>query len=386
MSISEDSLDGDWLNTRVQSPQQRTPNNDDSRSSLLGHNQTNSLRLDTEVDKPRKTLFYESSSPQLPIAKENIIPSPVRNKRFFEESDTSGVFALPKRRINGLTRRRIAKKRSNLINEWDLKSLIKSEFNEKFANDKLIENFNWRRLPNSLELNIAQLLEGNLQSSIDEVFDRYNNELTNVLQDNDSLDDISQIYQLKLRLMNEIMKKIKTNLKLAKFPDKFKEKDIDIEYIVAKRSFIQDRYVQELKNIENLNLEINKETKKLNEIKRFMSDMKQNNNKILKKKLINKDLHPVLNHSIQNAYGLIQQSNSHSVTSKTSLNRDKADYNLIVPTNFEIPYNEADSQLIGSPLPSLSKSKQISLELQDTVTNILNSTHKADLKTIFNDK
>lgn len=391
-NVSNDSLDReDWLD--------RTNDNDLQKVNNLSPTGSNNV----------KSLFlHDPSSPSLssPILEansqsQNIIPPPTKKHRFYE--DSSSVFVSPKiqrqpvrmtrvgsKTHNILSPERNRKRRSHIsrqdkkIGPWDFNKYIKREFN----NNKAFHDIQWKKVNNTIGTSIMQLIEGDMNIAIDETFQKYDNDLQYIT--NDKFGEIDRIYNLKQKLMNQILDKIYDKLRDSSLPIELKDTDLDVEYIVGKRSHIQERYTEEMRNVESLEIALQNEKEKLLEVKSFLKNLKQNKDKSLNEKLLQNDLHPALMQAIQNAYGLIKSTSSDSNKNNnkiTNLKRDIAEFNLVPSKSAENehelkPYDEKQAEVA---LPALKEYNTANLKLTENVSNTLSQSRLKDTVTFFND-
>ncbi|GAV52471.1 hypothetical protein ZYGR_0AG04620 [Zygosaccharomyces rouxii] len=186
------------------------------------------------------------------------------------------------------------------VRYWDFGPLIRQGFRDKLPSNYEIKR--WKRPSKHMVRSVVQLLEANFETAIEQVFDRYNDELGSAVNDS------TAAHRQKHILMNDLVLKIRHQLKKSKFPSRISDRDIDIEYIVAKRKYIQSRYAQELANAEKLEDELIREEQKLREAKELCQDLQTSNKRKLQERLLKNDLHPSLTKAMENAYGLIPDS------------------------------------------------------------------------------
>lgn len=367
-----------------------------------------------EQEKRPKALFYNdsissnSSAVSIPNMNkrstvkqsQNIIPRANPQFKKFYEDDSS--FIVPKRqsitnrnilqrtknkkRNNSLSKSK-RKKKQDKIGPWDFNKFIKKSYNEKgpIRNEDVV----WKAMNKSLGHSFMQLVEENTNSAIDDIFSDYNHDLQRITRD--KFGEIDKIYNLKQRLLNEILDKMNDKFKDSQFPSKFKSNDLDVETIVSKREYIQQLYKDELESVETIEIALKKEKEKLEESKKILQGIKSNKNKNLNGKLLKDDIHPTLIPAIQNTYGMIG-SNSGTTTGTTtnkptSWKRDVAEMNLQLPismNNHGKKLTTEEQNFAKLSIPSLKEYSDVNNELQDTVSNILHNGNLADTAAFFN--
>lgn len=375
-----------------------------------------------EQEKGKQSLFYNdsisstSSAPSIPdinkqpviastIQSQNIIPRANPQFKKFYESDSSFIVPKPqslshqniiqrtknKKRNNLLSRskRKQSKKNptNNKIGPWEFNKFIKKVYNEKgpIRNESVL----WKTISKPLGDSLMQLVEENTNSAIDDIFIDYNHDLQRITRN--KFGEIDKIYNLKQRLLNEILDKMNKKLRDSQFPSKFKSSDLDVETIVSKREYIQQLYKDEMRNVESIEITLQKEKEKLEESKKILQSIKLNKNKNLNEKLLKDDIHPALIPAIQNAYGMIGPSSGNVTNSSgnipTAWKKDMAEMNLQLPTSMnnhskKLTTDEENAAKLS--MPSLKEYADINHELQDTVSNILHNGNLADTEAFFN--
>ncbi|SMN21166.1 similar to Saccharomyces cerevisiae YGR179C OKP1 Outer kinetochore protein, required for accurate mitotic chromosome segregation [Maudiozyma saulgeensis] len=386
-----------------------------SNDSLNRENWSNPKTTTGVRNRDTRSLFFnDSSSPisgihsrKSSIASttkgQNIIPTTISNnrpsKRFYED-ESSGIFVAPKLKGNNRTikrnnhnrkRDKNASKRKRgqhrklndeKIGPWEFNKFIKKEFNK----EPLTEEIQWKTINRPLADCIMQLVEGNANSALDDVFVQYNNELQHIT--NNNYGEIDKIYNKKQQLFNEILDKMHNKLRDSQFPSKLKDIDLDVEAIVSKREYIQQLYEDEMKNIENIEIALQQEKEKLSESKRILQGIKQNKEKNLNEKLLKDDLHPILIPAIQNAYGMIESSTGDNVRGgdkPTSWKKDIADMNLEIPIQIKTERADyADEWDAVEAMPVLNDVKLTKNEFYTDINSFLKYGNLRETLEFFN--
>lgn len=302
------------------------------------------LRLDTPetVAVPKKQLFYqgeEDSIHNLPT-----VVSPIRKRVRFNRQQNSEFDS----------------EGDSPLHPWEFKRVIRREFKHKLPNNYQIKR--WKRPSKVMVDSVVQLLETNAESALQQVLEKYSAQLQNI----DPHRPVDKVFRQKQSIMNDIISKIKTQLKKSRFPARISDRDLEIEYIVSKRKFIQKRYAGELSNAERLEGELLREQKLLDEVRQSCETVKENNRTRLTEGLIGNNLHPTLNKAMENAYGLI--TNSSKDRSMSQFERDIADFNLKTPTENIQSGTLPDDHKTINLLPALQECRRISRELQQNIT------------------
>lgn len=329
--------------------------------SSIGIHDSDALRLDVQGQSKQKQLFYQDDE-ESEMGIENHEPLPMvqpavrkqvrfnnqRNPQPNSDEDTSPM------------------------HPWEFRRVIRQGFRDKLPRNYEIKR--WKRPSKVMVNSVVQLLETNVDSSLRQVLKKYKPELQAI----EHTGNVDKVFRQKQSIMNDIVSKIKGQLKKSKFPSRISDRELEIEYIVSKRKFIQDRYAEELANAERLERELLREQALLDELKAQCETVKQNNKIRLTKGLMENNLHPSLNKAVENAYGLIAGASSTSnVTGNAQYKKDITELNLKVPEDQAIisPNQEENADL----LPELLKSDRASAELRKNISNFAHP----ELQTIF---
>ncbi|CCK71678.1 Okp1p KNAG_0H02630 [Huiozyma naganishii CBS 8797] len=317
-----------------------------------------------------RTLFVKSSSPA-------VTP---RDRPFDDFALPINPSRVTKKRGSKAPRRTTQTQRTD---PWDFKSVVRDMFNDEILRDQHIDikSLHWRRTPDKLRQCILRIVEGNIEHSLEETFAECDSELNEVL--NYDRTELDKVHKVKRKLMGKIVEKMSNKLEECRFPAEVNGEDLDIEYVFAKRKYIQEKHQQELQDVERLELEIIKERNKLRETKDLLAKLKTSDTKILKDNLLKGNLHPLLNTALQNTYGLMTDPEKDETDrSRVSpLSKDIAKFNLVIPTRVKttLPQDPEHSRLAQSKLPALAAYEGLSAKLNDTLATYL---EKAESQTI----
>lgn len=237
----------------------------------------------------------------------------------------------------------------------------------------------WKKPSKVMLESIFRLLETNTASALDSVFEKYREELTQMTHGDNN--ELKRIYQKKERLLETIVTKINKKLRQAKFPSRVSERDLDIEYIYSKRQFIQNRYSQELQNCERLETNLAREKKLLEETKKLCKNLKTSNKRRLTEKLIQRDLHPVLNKAIEYTYGLDSTKGSAQADGQVTFKNDANELNLMWNDPIKSTTDVGlDNKEVFSLLPSLQEYTNTSRDLKETIDRLVSNSHEQEIK------
>lgn len=341
-------------------------------NSSISIQDSEALRLDTPDAVPvnksqEKQLFYREDN-ESEFHSETSVNPPVPfldrkrvrfNKRVTDEADSD---------------------KESALRPWEFKRAIRRGFREKLPNNYQIKR--WKRPSRIMVGSVVQLLETNAESAMERVFKKYSSELRSTEQYDDN--EISKIFRQKQSIMNDIVSKIKTQLKKSRFPSRISDRDLEIEYIVSKRRFIQKRYAEELINAERLEKELLKEQSLLEEVKVACANVKENNRNRLTERLIDNNLHPSLNNAMENAYGLITDSSRSQPDGQLIYRRDVAELNLKIPG--ELISQSVDYEKLSNLLPALENCNRVSQGLHKNMSAFEQRDLKLILQKLFSKK
>lgn len=320
---------------------------------------SDALRLDTPepTSVPQKQLFYQDDEDSRMVENVPLVQSPVRKRVRFNKKQKADLES------DG----------ESPLHPWEFKRVIRRSFRDKLPNNYEIKR--WKRPSSTMVQAVAQLLETNVESALQQVLDRYKGELQKI----DGQRPIGKVFRQKQSIMNDIVSKIKSQLKKSRFPSRISDRDLEIEYIVSKRKFIQKRYAEELSNAERLEGELLREQRLLDEVRESCRTVQEDNRTRLTEGLIGgNNLHPSLNKAMENAYGLITDSSS--TQTSTKFERDIADLNLKTADSESIqPSALLPNDKALDLLPALKEYQEAARELQQNITRF-ESPHLAVLK------
>lgn len=365
-SIGDDSIEKNEKFRRGSTTSTSHSDSDDNSSAIIAQEDAEALRLDTPDDaipiqETRRELFY--------LEDEDDALDPAKN---------IGLTERPKKKVrfNRATQSENLSDQETALYPWELKKVIRKEFREKLPNNYEIKR--WKK-PSKVMINsVIQLLETNVQNSIEQVFEKYRNELQNVTHENNQ--EIDRFHRQKQSIMNDIIAKIKLQLKKSRFPSRISEQDLDIEYIVSKRRFIQKRYAEELANAERVEYELFKEQQLLAEARGTCDQVKEDNRTKITETLIKNNLHPSLSKAVENAYGLIKDFEAEETSGKQVYLRDISELNVQLPQD-KAPPNELYEK-ISNLLPALKDLDKAAKELHSS-TDKFNGGKQQIIKDLF---
>lgn len=271
------------------------------------------------------------------------------------------------------------------IQPWEFRKVIRREYKEKLPNNYEIRN--WRKPSKTMTSSVLQLLDNNVETALETVFVKYRPELERVT--NNDLRQTGKILKQKQGIMEDIVTKIKQRLRRSKFPSRLADNDLDIEYIFAKRKYIQKRYEQELKNAERMEIELIREQEQLENDKRLCSSLKKSNTKKLTEKLVQNDLHPSLNRAMANAYGLTDShGQDSSLTDNQIYKKDTKELNLDTDVFNESELrniNDTAVEQLPGYIPSLKRYNNASNELSKHINFFLQENNYEDIEKLITD-
>ncbi|CAI4063733.1 hypothetical protein SUVZ_07G4090 [Saccharomyces uvarum] len=377
-AIENDSINNDQA--MDSSPHERTSESDSS--ILMDVNDIGTLRLDVAPEpkgiQSKKTLFYENSD-DAEEEELNVRKSDEEGQQRYNASKQLR-FEINKETANNgqqqLSGGSAANEEGNL-RPWEFKKVIQAEYRERMPRNYELKH--WKKPSKVMLESIFRLLETNTASALDSVIEKYHEELTQMTHGDNN--ELKRIYQKKERLLETIVTKINKKLRQAKFPSRVSERDLDIEYIYSKRQFIQNRYSQELQNCERLEMNLAREKKLLEETKKLCKNLKTSNKRRLTEKLIQRDLHPVLNKAIENTYGLNSTNGSAQADGQVTFKNDVNELNLMwndpIKSTTDV---RLDNKEVFSLLPSLQEFTNTSRDLKETIDRIVSNSHEQEIK------
>lgn len=322
---------------------------------------TEALRLDKLPSQ--KKLFYEEEEDEEEEEEDNggNVDKEIVDQGQYEAIDE----AVNTKRVRFKRRQRdpVSDAESRNIRYWDFGPLIQQEFRDKLPSNYEIKR--WKRPSKHMIRSAIQLLEANFETAIEQVLDRYNDELKSAVKDS------ATVHRQKHILMNDLTLKVKQQLKKTKFPSRISDRDADIEYIFAKRKYIQSRYAQELANAEKLEDELVREEHKLREVREFCQDLETSNKRKLQERLLKNDLHPSLTKAMENAYGLIPDSNQ-TEQGNTVYARDTQELQLVQGEEGVVEVSEDEhTSDFDEFLPALRDYSEVSKSIYENIDRFM---------------
>ncbi|SCU96586.1 LANO_0E13872g1_1 [Lachancea nothofagi CBS 11611] len=291
--------------------------NDDSRElDVVGSDEDESFaqldgdafRLDRNQAKrhqspKKKTLFVDDESfAESPVKSGLLGHSPTQSPLRKVQFDTQhGVKRLP-------------------ADPWDFKTLILEQFEERLPEGYDLRN--WRRPSRKLVSNMVDILENNVTMALEQTFAKYTDECNRAILDR----SVKGVRKEKEQMLFHLIGKIEHRLRRSRFPSRATDRDLDIEYIYAKRKFIQDRFSRESNHLELVEHQIQREQNTLDELKASQSrhtDRSARRSKELTEQLSN-NLHPALSKAMINSFGLLRDN----AANRDRYHQDVDDLNL----------------------------------------------------------
>ncbi|CAI2011006.1 hypothetical protein SEUBUCD646_0G04300 [Saccharomyces eubayanus] len=376
--IENDSINNDQA--MASSPHERTSESDSS--ILMDVNDIGTLRLDVAPEpngiQSKKTLFYENSD-DAEEEEQNIRKSAEEGQQRYKASKQLR-FKINKETTNNGQQQLSggsAENEERDVRPWEFRKVIQAEYRERMPRNYELKH--WKKPSKVMLESIFRLLETNTASALDSVTEKYHEELNQMTHGDNN--ELNRIYKKKERLLETIVTKINKKLRQAKFPSRISERDLDIEYIYSKRQFIQNRYSQELQNCERLETNLAREKKLLEETKKLCKNLKTSNKRRLTEKLIQRDLHPVLNKAMEYTYGLDSTNGSAQADGQVAFKNDANELNLMWNDPIKSTTDVGlDNKEVFSLLPSLQEYASTSHDLKETIDRIVTNSHEREIK------
>lgn len=299
------------------------------------------LRLDQEL--PEKQLFY------------------TEEEELEDEQQYEDTIAAKRVRFKRRQRDLDADAEPRAQDAWDFAQVVRNEFRDKLPSNYEIKR--WKKPSKHMVRSVVQLIETSFEAAIEQVFEKYRVELQSVVP------DPAPLYRQKHIIMSDILSKLKHQLKRTKFPSRISDRDVDIEYIVSKRKYIQARYAQELANAEKLEDELIRQQERLKEARKMFENLQESNKRRLTDRLLRNDLHPSLVKAMENAYGLIPDADMRN--NPKAYERDVQDLEL----ESAGPLHYTIEPEIEELLPALQEYRNISQRLYDNIDKFMARNH-----------
>lgn len=261
---------------------------------------------------------------------------------------------------------------NHAVKPWQFAEIMQDEIPRRLPINHTIKR--WKKNNSKLVGNMLQVLQKNGSEAIENLMNQNVEQLQELASGNPK--EIDRIRRHKQKLLGRIITKIGKRLYRTPFPSRLSGDELDPEYIVSKRHFLQRRLNQELHNCEKLELEVNRQMALLKEVTELSHSYKQSVERKIKEKLIPSKLHPTLSQSLQDSYGVIKTNDilQASVTSN-SFNRDRIELNLKLP---KVPVQEESGETdnVDQLLPGYGLYKKASQNLSQSVDRVLNNLTK----------
>lgn len=229
------------------------------------------------------------------------------DNEFHEEEDISPIHTPP-------TEHKRVHFNDKKPNPWNFKRTISAELLKR-----LPENYNvktWKRPPRKLVKSFLELLEIDAIRAVKEVTDQYKAECLLTLGD----EEFAQLCTDKEQMLYNLIGKLKSRFKRTRIPGRVSEQALNIEYIYAKRNFIQRLYKAELTSAEQMEEQLNAELREVDYLAEQAT--KSTSNQLITQ--LASELHPSLIKAVSNSYGLIKDD---KITRESYL-IDKEELNL----------------------------------------------------------
>ncbi|GMM55523.1 Okp1 protein [Maudiozyma humilis] len=273
---------------------------------------------------------------------------------------------------------------SSTASTWDFDAFIRSQYDDAQDAGDAAET-RWHRCPGTLADAIMQLAEDASVSALPNVFREHETELLEATHG--SRYEVTRIYQMKQKLLAEILRKMHSRLKDTSLPTTLRPQDLDVEAVVTKRTAIQQRYQEESRVAEKLAIELQRERERLEETRRVLKDLKGAAARKRHDKLVTGDIHPALLPAIQNAYGvsgLSQAPGTSPATSITPWRRDVAEMNLVIPEAQQRTSSSSNTQQEAAlAIPALALYDTAERQIDGSLRNVLTTTHLPETAQFF---
>ncbi|SCU85791.1 LADA_0D09692g1_1 [Lachancea dasiensis] len=245
---------------------------------------------------------------------------------------------------------------SEPVDLWDFKPLTHRAFEARVPNHRKIKG--WRGPSRKLISNLANILENNVGIALEQSFTKYQAECERFVLDQ----SIRTLRKSKERMLFHLVGKLEHCLRQSRFPMRTSDKDLDIEYMCAKRKFLQDRLSHELRRLQTIEHQVEREKSTLNDLKESHSrqmDRTARKSKSLTEQL-SQNLHPALSKAMINSFGLIRDTEANP----DRYHHDVDNLNL----KLQDPLSDGEHVKLRNHIPSLQS-------FEDTVQDIQKSCH-----------
>ncbi|CCH62501.1 hypothetical protein TBLA_0H02150 [Henningerozyma blattae CBS 6284] len=299
------------------------------------------------------------------------------------------------------------KKRSNIKQTtkyheefWDFKKIIAQEYDARLPKTTRVRK--WDAPSKEFIDSIKNLLQENASLSIEYIFKQYESEINKVaylverdkysIKKNEPLYNasdtrnryINEIKLSKYSIMDDIIKKIKKQLKESKFPTKLNELDTDSNYVISKRVFLQEKLSKELERGEKLEVLLQNESNQTEKVAELIENYKSKNKEKIKNSLTKDIIHPSLNKAMEKEFGLgsitTATESTNQLANKTSnysqYDKDVRDFGLQMNRSNHLGMdmamnNTIDIEDVQKYLPSLKSLNRVQTTLSQSIDNFL---------------
>ncbi|CUS22253.1 LAQU0S05e01156g1_1 [Lachancea quebecensis] len=237
------------------------------------------------------------------------------------------------------------------VDQWNFKALISDKFRERLSESDLKA---WQRPSKRLVNCITDILENNVDLALKATFEKYEVECERLILGR----SVKHIRREKEHMLHKTIGKIERQLQKSKFPSRVKDRDFDIEYVYAKRAFIQNNFSQELEHTDSIEHQVLREQKALEDLKNVQAKLANRTlrqTKLLTEQL-SQNLHPALSKAMINSFGLIGDD----AVNKERYKKDADELNLKLVD----PSAGMTHSLLHKYLPSLKDYEESTEKLQ----------------------
>ncbi|CEP62769.1 Okp1p LALA0_S06e03378g [Lachancea lanzarotensis] len=191
---------------------------------------------------------------------------------------------------------------------WDFNTLVQQEFRRRLPQNYEVRG--WKKPSRNLVSSLESIFESNMGIALEQCFTKYEGECERVILDR----SLRSIHEEKEQMLFELLDQIKRRISKTRFPSRCADRDLDIEYIYAKRQFMQSRFSQESARVEALQLQVQREQTKLDELKTLRSKTTERNARKFKQLTdrISANLHPALSKAMINSFGLLRDGQANT--------------------------------------------------------------------------
>ncbi|SCU79458.1 LAFA_0B03246g1_1 [Lachancea sp. 'fantastica'] len=191
---------------------------------------------------------------------------------------------------------------------WDFKPLVQQEFERRLPQNYELRG--WKKPSRRLVLSLQGILESNVGIALDKCFAKYETDCERIFLDR----SVRSVHREKEIMLVELVEQIKQRISQARFPTRCSDRDLDIEYIYAKRQYIQSQFSLESARVEALQHQVQREQTRLDELKTLRSKTTERNARKFKQLTdqLSKNLHPALSKAMINSFGLLRDKHANT--------------------------------------------------------------------------